>query len=395
MLHRGFMHGRAKPSTLHFVHAFRSLGVGGFLWVVLCGGVPTAAAARVATTTINVDAPIVRVTLEQADVTIKTWSRSEVQIEGDAGTFNVRREVKRVPDSLPPAPIAPAVTQGPAGTTITLPAESFVIGSVRPGPHQFVEINPPASNAPEAAFAAFAGPLTVTVPSNSILVAAHLVTGSIVIQGYHGGTYLATLRSGDVALDDVGGDGFVQVLRGSLSVTDSHLNRLRARTALGDMIFRNCHSRQIQATSVDGSIVYDGGSFEAGLAQFESSHGDVAVGSTSASQLNGRVSSGKIYTAFDRDARVENGPFAVKATLDGGGPVINAASTAGDVFLYDGSIRSHRRLGPAWRIPRRIANGRPPARSPFDRFRSDLTPRTRRAARYMRKTPKRVVFTGP
>ena len=364
------MHARSGRATLERVHAFRPFALGGVLWVALGAALPSVAAARTEATSIDgLSAPIVRVNLEQANVTIRTWSRAEVKVEGDAGTFVVLHEIRRIPEYLPPAPIAPAVTQGPEGNTITLPAESFVIATVHPGPRDFVEINAPGSDQPAAAFAAFAGPMTVTVPSDSVLVAAHLVNGSIDIDNYHGGTFIATVRAGQVSLDDVGGDGFVQVIRGPLVVTNSNLNRLRARTALGNMLFRRCRSRQIQASSVDGSIVYDAGSFEPGLARFDSARGDVAIGATGASQLNGRVSGGgRIYTLFDRGERVETGSYEAKAQLDGGGPVVNASSTAGNVYLYDGSLRAHGRLSPEWRAPRQILNGRDVPEAGYERF---------------------------
>src|SRR5665213_2870012 len=50
-------------------------------------------------------------------------------------------------------------------------------------------------------------------------------------------------------------------------------------------VFERCRSKQIEATSVTGSIVYDGGAFDPGLARFESQSGNIALGVTSSAQL--------------------------------------------------------------------------------------------------------------
>ena len=112
------------------------------------------------------------------------------------------------------------------------------------------------------------GTLTVTVPNNTPVLGVQLARGSLNVDGYHNGTLIAHMRDGNVGLHNMSGDVFVQDLRGTLQVSDSTFGRLRARGALGPMVFERCNVRQIEATNVNGSIVYDRGTFEPGLARF-------------------------------------------------------------------------------------------------------------------------------
>ncbi len=71
--------------------------------------------------------------------------------------------------------------------------------------------------------------------------------GHLTLQNYHG-VFVAHARSAGVTLDNVSGTGFVESLRGRVVATDSTFDRLRVRTATGDMLFQGCTSHQIQAS---------------------------------------------------------------------------------------------------------------------------------------------------
>ena len=241
---------------------------------------------------------------------------------------------------MPPQFIRVGQTKGPDGL-IVLPAESFVISTLRPGRRDVViikgEIGHPV------------GPITVTVPGNSPLVTAYVVRGSVLLQNYQNGTFIVHLNNGPVMLDGVSGDGFVQVLRGPIAADDSNFNRLRARSAVGTQIFERCNSRQIEVSIVSGSIVYDNGHFDPGLARFDVTNGNVAIGTTGASQLNARVGTGRVYTQFERRAQVDGRDTEATVLVEGGGPVVTATSINGNVYLYDGSLRTKARVPAEWR----------------------------------------------
>jgi len=321
-------------------------------WLLTC------AAARAELATVEgVAAPIVRIQIPaQANLVVRTWDRPAVQVEGDAGAYVIQRSVNRFPASLPPQLIRVGQTKAPDGAPIALPAESFVISSLPAGPRNVVvvkgEIGHPV------------GSLVVTIPSNSPLVSANVARGSVTIQNYQNGTFIVHLNRGLVLLDGVGGDGFVQVLHGPLVADDSNFNRLRARTAVGTQIFEHCNARQIEASIAVGSIVYDNGHFDAGLARFDVSYGNVAIGTTGASQLTARVGVGRVYTLFDRRAQVDARESEATALVEGGGPVVTATSAIGNAYLYDGSLRTKSRIPAEWRPAqaalRREAYGVPP-----------------------------------
>jgi hypothetical protein len=306
-------------------------------WLLTC------AAARSEVATVEgTEAPIVRVQIPaQANLVIRTWDRQTVQVEGDSSAYTIERSVNRFPAMMLPQLIRVGQTKGPDGTTITLPAESFVISSLPPGRRDVVVVKGEVGHP--------AGTLVVTVPNNSPLVTANVLRGSVVFQNYQNGTFIVHLNNGPVLLDGVGGDGFVQIMHGALVADDSNFNRLRARTAVGSQIFEHCNARQIEASIASGSIVYDNGHFDAGLARFDAVSGNVAIGTTGASQLSARVGTGRVYTLFERRVQVDAHETEATALVEGGGPVVTATSANGNVYLYDGSLRSKSRVPAEWR----------------------------------------------
>lgn len=340
------------------------LGLGGvgrvvsyiiFAWLLTC------AAARADVSTIEGgDAPIVRIQIPaQANLTIRTWDRRAVQIDGDSTTFTVNRTVNYVPASLPPQFIRAAQTNGPNGP-IVLPAENFVVSTVSPGPHAVVLIKGEAGHP--------VGPITVTIPSGTAIVWANVQRGSLALQNYQNGTFILHLNNGTATVDGVSGDGFVQVLHGHLFTADSNFNRLRARTAVGNQVYEHCNAKQIESSIVNGSIVYDDGHFDPGLARFDVTNGNVALGTTAAAQLNAHVAGGHVTTLFDRRVQVDGHDTDASAMIEGGGPIVTATSANGSVLLYDGSLRNKARIPAEWqqarKVLRRENNTLPPAWPP-------------------------------
>jgi len=306
--------------------------------LVLC----SCSAARAEVVTVDgTSAPIVRVTIRSGDLTIRTWDRPSVEIQGDPSLSVVRRSIRQPVDQNPV--LIPQAAQRSREGPVSLPAESFVVATIPPGPREAVIIKSGADTP--------AGPVIVTVPNDSVFVFAYARNGNLAVRDYRSGTLVGFTTHGRLALDNVGGTVFAQTARGALSVADSTLDRMRARSLFGNITFERCRSRQIEATSVAGSIVYDSGSFEPGLARFESARGDVAIGAQGAAQLGGHVASGRIYTNFERGAQITGAREDTEALLGGGGPVVTATTQSGNVYLYDGSIRSRERLPAPWRAP--------------------------------------------
>ncbi len=238
---------------------------------------------------------------------------------------------------------------------VVLPAESFVLPELAPIPH-------------DAIIANGTGNVTIMIPRGTAMVLAHQRAGHLTISNYSG-VFIAHSHRATISLDRVSGTGFVESLRGRILATSSSFERLRVRTATGDMYFRNCTSHQIQANSAYGSIVYDDGHFQPGLARFESDHGNVALGVNGGAQIGAHSGSGHVVSNFRNEADVRGNHATKQARVRGGGPVVTATSKNGSVYLYSGSMRDHPRvrqeLNGSTRLPGRFR--RPPALMRFRR----------------------------
>ena len=242
--------------------------------------------------------------------------------------------------------------------TIALVRENFVLPHLPAGPHDAIVVRGQ-------------GDTTITIPRGTALVFAHVRGGRITIQNYNG-VFVAHSRGGAIVLQHVGGTGFAQSLRGSVTVDDSSFARLRVRTGTGNMLFRNCVAHQIEASSTYGSIVYDNGQFQPGLARFESQYGNVAVGVQNQGngvQIGAHSGSGHIVSNYSDGTQVTGGDVDTEARVRGGGPVVTTSSQTGSVYLYNGSMAAHpavqQNLEPS--IGGTMRGGRRRAAAPRDR----------------------------
>jgi hypothetical protein len=315
--------------------------VAGFVRILACAAAFTAllgTVARADTQTVDGTlAPIVRINIRQGNVTVRTWDRHVVSVDGDPSLTVVRRSTQQFGRT----PLAIPEMSGGLLDPATLPAETFVTAPIPAGPRDVIAIKSVATT-PRA-------PVTVYVPSDAVFVYAHTVSGHIDVTGYHGGTLIAVARNGGVALNDVGGTVFTQTMRGSIVARVSTFDRIRARSLFGNVTFERCFVRQIETTTYGGSIVYDGGSFAPGLARFESTRGNVAIGASGGVQYGAHATAdGRVYTNFAGRAQIDARHGETTAVVGEGGPVVTATSQGGSIFLYDGSLRTRGQLPPEW-----------------------------------------------
>jgi hypothetical protein len=274
--------------------------------------------------------PIVRVMMSTGKVTIATSDSSQVGVS-TSGTIDVQHLGPNDPGAqIPPDILIPQQSVEGAQGTISMARENFVLPRLPAGPHDVIVVRGQ-------------GDTTITIPRGTALVFAHVRTGRITIQNYNG-VFVAHSRGGDIYLQHVGGTGFAQSLRGTVGADDSSFARLRARTGSGNMLFRNCVAHQIEASSTYGSIVYDNGQFEAGLARFESQYGNVAVGVQNQGngvQIGAHSGSGHIVSNYSDGTPVTGSDGNTEALVRGGGPVVTTSSQNGSVYLYNGSMAAH------------------------------------------------------
>lgn len=300
--------------------------------------------------------PVLNVNVTRGQVTIQTWDRDQVLISSE-NPLDIRhltpQEVDpRIPRQMQMSSHKIQTEHG----LVVLPAESFVLPPL-PGDRH------------DAIVARGAGNMTITVPRSTAMVIAHLRAGRLRIDNYHG-IFVTHVRGAVIELNNVVGTGYVESLRGQIVATNSSFDRLRVRTATGDMLFADCTSHEIQATSTYGSIVYDNGDFQPGLARFESEHGNVALGVRGNAQIGAHSGTGHVITNLEDDAQVHGDPTTKQATVGNGGPVVTATSKNGSVFLYNGSMNEHphvrQELSGSTSLPMRLTTpSNPPAHPPF------------------------------
>lgn len=288
------------------------------------------------------------------DVTVRTWDRPSVQVDyaEDAPAVDHRTVpfgTARFPlaQQIPPQLYALRDRDGQTGAGALAP-EEFPYAAFRPGAHDVVRIDAPAG-----------ARLVLTIPASTGILAMRIGGGQTSIEGYRGANLFVIQNQGRVQLTGATTSAFVQMSYGAFYAADGAFDRLRIRGIAAHDVFERCRSKQIEATSITGSIVYDGGSFDPGLARFESQSGSIALGVTAPAQLTGRSQDGHVYTLFDRRGTAsvdQRGDGDAVASVGSGGPLVNAISGRGNVYFYDGSLANHRESGPQWRAVHQLFN---------------------------------------
>jgi hypothetical protein len=273
-------------------------------------------------------APVIRIQARSADVTIRTWNRPTVEVTSTAPVRAMHFGPQAVQRAFPGGDVAVFETQvQTVDGTVRLPQEDFPVDGIAGSPHDGVAIFGGDSNAA----------ITVTAPASSALVLAFVARGSIHVSGYHG-AMVTQIHNGGIDIAGSSGQAYVEAARGSITVTNSGFDRIRARTAIGNVFFSGCTVRQIEVNAIRGHITYDNGSFSPGLARFETLQGNIALGIASGGvQIGAHSSSGRIVSEFNRTSAQQQD---AQATVNGGGPVVTANAANGTVYLYSGSFRS-------------------------------------------------------
>ena len=350
------------------VRAFNSIAAGRIVLALLVCELVTLAPAWADTALVDTTgSPVLNVVLKSGSLTIKTWTKSQVYVNMQGSMTSRHLNAAQVTGRLPTqVPVNGQSVKTPRGVA-NLPGEVFALPSL--AGHDAVTIDGD-------------GNTVVTVPTGTVLVIARVrERGTINVLNYRDGAFFANVRTGAVALRNVSGIGFIQVLRGPIVAYDSSFARLRARNATGNIFFSNCDARQIEVTSVYGNIVFDNGSLQPGLARFESQHGDVALGIASGgAQIGAHSNTGNIQTSFNGAASVSNHRTDAQVTVGTGGANVTASSRTGAILLYDGTLNDHRVLArgfPAMRnlYKRREAPGQMNLRNTAPRASSALKPR--------------------
>lgn len=290
--------------------------------------------------------PVLFVQIVGGDLTIRSWEQSAVQVEADPAIETRHIAAEQVAQRIPQRVYLWSQTmRTPDGTTLKLEPETFLLPVLGNAPHDAVIVR---GN----------GNATITVPSGTALIISNVRRGTLNINGYKNGVFVAHVANGAVQLENVTGTGAVQVGKGPFTATDSNFTRLRVRTVRGDIQFENCNATQIEATSLTGAVMYDNGTFSPGLARFESERGNVLLGvSGNGVQVGAHSGVGQI---FSDAAGVSAGQTDTQATIGHGGPVVTATSGSGSVIFYSGALRGHPVLQRRFALHARRLQQKPP-----------------------------------
>jgi hypothetical protein len=301
-----------------------------------------------------------------SDVTIRAWSRPTIQFDTDDESVQVQRrpiEFGSVQNPLSVViPLQNIKVRDPAGTITdaSFAPEDFPYApDFHAGMHDTVRI-----------VTGEASHVTVMMPATVAILDARLRgNGQMTIDGYHGGTLFAGDFGGRMLLTNVSASAFLQPMHGRLQVDESTFDRLRVRSNSAAVVFEHDRVRQIEVTNVAGTTVWDNGAFDAGLARFESTYGSIAIGVAGGALVQARSTDGHVYGLWDRRTPLEaRGDNEATATIAGGGPVVNAVSAHGNIFLYDGSLGMRRVIPPDWRRINATLHPLEPAPPPFTSY---------------------------
>lgn len=267
---------------------------------------------------------------KRAQIIVSTWDRPQIRIDS-AGPITVEHQTRTLKLEGPAAHPIPILAVKSADGTLELPQEQFVVQM------------PPEGTVFDDTVITGAGVMHITVPQNLTYLGASLARGHITLRDLKT-TFIIKINTGGVIFNHVSGEGYVQVLLGPISIRDSTFTRLRARTGKDDVVMERCHAKQIEVASINGSVVYDNGTFEPGIAHFESATGDVAIGLASGGAQIGGQTQGQIFTALDHGSNASARPHEVNAVVNGGGPYVSIASSSGTLYVYNGSLQHNGNL---------------------------------------------------
>ncbi len=304
-------------------------GLAGLLSVFVFLAGMTARAHAANTVIPTTPAPFVWIQLDGGAVTIRTWDRSEIAVQSDP-SVTVNHAPPRELGGPQQVPLWSQTVKTPTGD-LTLAPEAFILPPFEPGDH-------------DALIVRGQGNVTLTIPTQAPLVLVNVRLGSVNVDGFAGTALVAHVTAGEMHLSNISTTAALQVNNGPVFISDSDFPRLRLRTGRGSVFMTNCRASQIQVTSLVGSILFDNGSFDPGLAHFETDRGSIAIGVTTGAQIAAHSGSGRIFYDIGDTGSVNRTPNDAQAELNGGGPVITASSNNGAVVFYRGALHQYPEL---------------------------------------------------
>jgi len=259
-------------------------------------------------TTLAVGSAETRLVIENfaGDVSVGVWSKNSIRIEADHSS---RTDIEIERD----------------GSTVTVKSEN------RRGAPSSVDyrITLPATVAVEIS-GTYAD---VTVEGTKADISAETVRGDINVTGGAGHIALQSVE-GDVTLEKSRGRAELQSVNASVKVT-GHDGELVAETVNGEVELQDIRGTTVEASTVNGDVLYEGDTREGGSYRFATHNGDITVALPAQPSVNVSVTtySGEFDSAFPIKVMSSHRNRRMRFTLGTGAAELELESFQGAIHL--------------------------------------------------------------
>lgn len=243
------------------------------------------------------------------EVVVRTWSRNEMRIEADHSS----RTRVGISQSRSAVRLRPRSSRGIANVDF--------------------EITVPVGTSVEVG-GTFVG---ATMDGQLGEVRVETVNGDITVSGASDYVYLYSVQ-GNVELSDAEGTADIHSVNGSLRVTNV-AGRISADATNGRIILEGIRSSNVDATTVNGSVRYEGTIEDSGRYRFSTHSGDVTL--SVAESINATVSVSTFSGHFDAGF-----PITLTGTMTEGRRfsfAVGDGSARVDLESFSGNIRIEQR----------------------------------------------------
>jgi len=181
----------------------------------------------------------------------------------------------------------------------------------------------------------------VTVDGAQAEVFVTTVNGDVIIKGGTG-TITAKSVAGEVQVDGARGKISVSSVNEGIKITNTS-GDITAETINGEITMSGIDSKSVDATTVNGTIVYEGKLADGGHYAFGTHNGDVALGipENSNATFTIRTYQGSLSTDFTLEGYDRKEPQRgrrIMATLGNGSADVNLETFGGTIKLRKGSV---------------------------------------------------------
>ena len=267
--------------------------------------------------------PETRLVIENfaGEVTVGTWSRNAVRIEADHSSRSVV-EIERDGSTVTVKPHGKWGAPSSVDFRITVPATVAL------------EISGTYTD--------------VTIEGTRAEIAVETVRGDVNVSGGAGHIALQSVE-GDVTLEKARGRAELSSVNAGITVK-GHDGELLAETVNGEIVLENIRGATVEASTVNGDVLYDGEMRESGRYRFTTHNGDITVALSAQPSVSVSVStySGEFDSSFPVKVTSSHRNRRMRFTLGSGAAELELESFQGAIRLEQrgsaGMTRAHEKM---------------------------------------------------